>query len=124
MAFAFEAAAADFREFARSKVLRITGTIEAERLARAQGLVGTIGVRLFDERRIAYHLSFCGDDGHRYDLSGLEEWSRISPIASLTLLPASIYDARGDEVARATLRFDVRSDWATWLKSFRVRWFW
>ncbi len=119
---AIEAVAADVREFGRSKILRVTGTLDAERLASSQGLEGTIAFRLFDERRVAYHLSFRGDDGHRYDLSGQEEWQKISPIASLTLLPVSIYDDRGDEVARATLRFDLRSDWARWVGSFRLRW--
>jgi hypothetical protein len=124
VAFTIEATASDVREFTRSKILRINGTIDAERLASGQCLDGTIAFRLFDERRVAYHFSFCGDDGRRYDLSGQEEWRKISPIASLTLLPASIYDDRGEEIARATLRFDARSDWAKWMRSFRLRWFW
>ncbi|MGA7119038.1 MAG: hypothetical protein WBY94_03025 [Polyangiaceae bacterium] len=121
---ALEAVATDFGEFAQSRILRVTGTLDAERLASSQLLEGTIAFRLFDERRVAYHLSFRGDDGHRYDLSGQEEWQKLSPIASLTLLPVSIYDDRGEEIARATLRFDLRSDWARWLGSFRLRWFW
>ncbi len=26
----------------------------------------------------------------------------------------------GEEFARATLRFDLRADWARWVKSFRI----
>ncbi|HXN32113.1 MAG TPA: hypothetical protein VN894_09630 [Polyangiaceae bacterium] len=122
MAFTFEAATTDVRDFVRDKTLHITGTIDAERLASAQDLDGTLAFRLLDERRVAYRFSFGGDDGRRYELSGQEEWRKISPIASLTLLPASIYDDRGEEIARATLRFDVRSDWAKWIRSFRLVW--
>jgi hypothetical protein len=40
---------------------------------------------------------------------------------SLALLPASLYDDRGEEVARATMRFDVRADWWKCMRSFRLR---
>ncbi len=122
IAVTFDAAAADVRDFARDKTLHITGTIDAERLASAQDLDGTLAFHLLDERRVAYRFTFGGDDGRRYELSGQEEWRKIAPIASLTLLPATIYDVRGEEIARATLRFDVRSEWAKWMGSFRLRW--
>lgn len=124
IAFAIEASTDDVRAFARDKTWRITGTIDAERLASAKPLEGTIAFKLLDERRVAYGFAFQGDDGRRYELSGQEEWSGISPVGSLTLLPASLYDERGEEIARATLRFDLRSDWAKWIKSFRLRWGW
>jgi hypothetical protein len=112
----------DVRAFARDKTWRITGTIDAERLARGRPLDGTLVFRLFDERRIAYRFTFPADDGRRYEVSGQEEWSGLAPVTSLTLLPVSLYDERGDEIGRAMLRFDLRSDWARWLKSFRLRW--
>src|SRR5258708_2765412 len=124
IAFTLQAETHDVRAFARDKTLRTTGRIDAERLASGQPLEGTLAFRLARERRVTYRFTFGGDDGRRYELSGVEEWSRISPIESLTLLPASLYDAQGDEVGRATLRFDLRSDWASWLKSFRLHWEW
>jgi hypothetical protein len=122
IAFTIVAEANDVRAFTRDKTWRITGTIDADRLASAQRLTGTLALRPLDGRRIAYRFAFRGDDGRRYELGGQEEWSRMAPIESLTLLPASVYDDRGDEIARATLRFDLRSDWARWLRSFRVWW--
>jgi hypothetical protein len=122
IAFTMEATAPDVRAFARDKTWRITGTIDAERLARGRPLDGTLVFRLFDERRIAYRFTFPADDGRRYEVSGQEEWSGLAPVTSLTLLPVSLYDERGDEIGRAMLRFDLRSDWARWLKSFRLRW--
>jgi hypothetical protein len=40
---------------------------------------------------------------------------------TMTTLPASIYDADGKEIARAVLRFDVRGNLATFLRSWRMR---
>jgi hypothetical protein len=39
----------------------------------------------------------------------------------MTILPASLYDDSGEELARATLRFDLWADWANWVRSFRLR---
>lgn len=122
IAFTIEAAARDLRAFVRDKTWRITGAIDAEHLAVGKKLEGTLALKLLHERRVAYRFTFQGDDGRSYELVGQEEWSGLSPIESLTLLPASLYDDRSEEIARATLRFDLRSDWASWLKSFRLGW--
>jgi hypothetical protein len=42
-------------------------------------------------------------------------------VDTMTTLPASLYDAAGKEIARAVLRFDVRSDLKSFLRSFRPR---
>ena len=39
----------------------------------------------------------------------------------MTVLPASLYDAHGNEIGRATLRFDVRSDLRSFLRSWKLR---
>jgi hypothetical protein len=122
IAFTIEAATADVRAFVHDKTWRIAGKIDAERLASGKPLEGTLAFRLLDERRVGYRFTFPGDDSRRYELIGQEEWSGMSPVHSLTLLPASLYDERGEEIARATLRFDLRSDWGKWMKSFRLRW--
>jgi hypothetical protein len=123
IAFAIEARAKDLRRFARDRTWRITGTIDAEKLATARPLEGTLVFKLMGERRLPYRFTFVGDDGRGYELSGQKEYSGLSPIESLTLLPASLYDERGQELARATLRFDARSDLGRWLKSFRLHLF-
>jgi hypothetical protein len=123
IAFTIDARAGDLRRFARDKTWRITGTVDAEGLATRQALEGTLAFRLLDERRLPYRFQFVGDDGKDYELSGQKEWSGLAPIESMTLLPASLYDADGAELARATLRFDLRSDLASWMKSFRIHLF-
>jgi hypothetical protein len=120
--FTIDAHARDIRAFARDKMMRLSGTIDADRLASARPLEGTLAVKLLDERRVAYRVAFEGDDGRRYELSGQEEWTPLSPVGSLTLLCATLYDERGEEIGRALLRFDLWSEWKRWLKSFRLGW--
>jgi hypothetical protein len=120
--FTIEAAADDVAAFARHRVMHLSGTMDADRLASDSPLEGSLAMKLLDERRIAYRVAFHGDDGRAYELSGQQEWSGLSPVASLTLLPASLYDGGGREIGRAMLRFDFWSDWKRWLKSFRLRW--
>jgi hypothetical protein len=100
---------------------RLTGTVDAEHLATRQPLDGSVTLRLLDERRVPYRLAFTGDDGKRYELSGQKEWTALMPLDSLTLLSTGLYDEGGEEIGRATLRFDMRADWARWLRSLRVR---
>jgi hypothetical protein len=120
--FTIEAAADDVASFARNRVMHLSGTMDADQLASDRPLEGSLAMKLLDERRIAYRVAFHGDDGRAYELSGQQEWSGLSPVASLTLLPASLYDGGGHEIGRAMLRFDFWSDWKRWLKSFRLRW--
>jgi hypothetical protein len=123
IAFTIEARAKNIRRFVRDRTCRITGTIDAEGLARKRPLEGTLGFRLHDERRLPYRFDFSGDDGRRYELSGQKEWRALAPLESMTLLPVSLYGDDGAELARATLRFDLRSDLGRWMKSFRVHLF-
>jgi hypothetical protein len=118
-----EAQTTRFRGFVRDKICTLKGTLDAEGLATARAVEGTLAFRLLDERRLPYRLAFTGDDGRSYELSGQKEWSGLSPIESMTLLPASLYGPDGEELARATLRFDLRSDLASCLKSFRLHLF-
>jgi hypothetical protein len=122
IAFDLEARARDVRALARDKTWLTTGTIEVECLASSKPLQGKIAFRLFDERRISHRIEFVGDDGSRYQLIGQLEFSGLSPVDSLTLLVASLCDEQGEEIGRATLRLDLRADWKSWIKSFRLRW--
>ena len=110
----------DVRKFARDKTWTLQGTIDAEGLASHRAVEGTLEMRLFDERRLPYRCRFTGDDGAAYELRGQKELLPIAPLDSMTVLPASIYDARGEEVARAVLRFDARNELAAFLRSFRL----
>ncbi len=117
----FEASTRDLGQFVRSRTWALVGTIDAERLASRREVEGTLAFALIDERRIPYRFAFLGDDGRRYEFTGQKEWSGFAPVESMTLLPATLLDEQGLELGRATLRFDLRADWAEWMKSFRFR---
>jgi len=116
-----EAHADDLLQFLQDKTWRVEGEIELEGFAERQAVQGTIVFHLIDERRLPYRLTFEGNDGARYELRGQKEWSVAAPLESMVVLPASLYDEHGDEVGRCSLRFDLRNDLASFLKSFRVR---
>jgi hypothetical protein len=120
IAVALDIHARDLAVAARDRVLLVGGTIDAERLATGRPVEGTVTLKLLQQGRVHYRFGFEGDDGRRYELGGQKEWSGLAPVASLTLLTASLYGHDGEEIARATLRFDVRADWARWLRSFRL----
>jgi hypothetical protein len=121
LAVTYEARVVDAADFVRTSTWTVAGTIDAEGLAHARPIEGTVRYALITERRVPYRFFFRGDDGRRYELSGQKEWTGLAPLASMTLLPATLIDDRGEELARATLRFDLRADLAGWLKSFRLR---
>lgn len=116
----FAATAADLRRFAIDKTWLVRGTLTAERLATAKPIEGTLIFRILEEGRIPCRWTFRGDDGRKYELSGQIEWRGVAPIESMTHLPATLYDDAGDELGRATLRFDWRADGMNLVKSFRV----
>jgi hypothetical protein len=113
------------RRFLRDRKMEARGTIFAEGLATraiaGAPLYGTLTMRLFDEKRIPYDLSFEGDDGRTYRLRGQRDFFVHDAVDSLTILPASLYDDTGDEIARAMLRFDPKTELGPFLKSFRPR---
>jgi hypothetical protein len=118
--FTVKVSASDVRRFLKDKTWTIRGDVDVEGLASRRPLEGTIGFRMLDERRMPYRLSFTADDGKSYELRGQKEWSALAPVESMTVLPASLYDAQGREVGRATLRFDARNELGKFLKSFRL----
>lgn len=113
------------RRFLRDRKIEATGRVFAEDLATGSDagvpLFGALTMRLFDEKRIPYDLSFEGDDHRTYRLRGQRDFFMHDAVDSLTLLPASLYDEAGVEMGRAVLRFDPKSDLPALVKSFRPR---
>lgn len=119
---------AGLRRFMKERKLEAKGTIFIEGLAEGETdegrpLFGTIVWRLIDEKRVPYDLELQGDDGKHYRLRGQRDFFIHDAVDSLTILPASIYDEHGEEIGRATLRFDPRTELPATLKSIRPRLF-
>jgi hypothetical protein len=121
--FTIVSKAKDLRRFARDKTCAIEGDVQVEKLASKRPLSGTLGLLLLDERRLPYRFTFTGDDDKTYELRGQKDWTPMAPIDSMTTLPASIYDELGEEIGRATLRFDLRHDLAKFLRSWKLKLF-
>jgi hypothetical protein len=115
-----EARVLDAGVFLQSRTAELSGRIDADGLVSARELQGSLTFNLLEEQRSTYQFAFETDGGLRYELCGQKEWNALAPLEAITLLPASLYDERGQEMARATLRFDVRADWARWLASLRL----
>lgn len=113
------------RRFVRERRVSARGTICVEGLAEGGGngvpAEGAVTVRILEEKRIPYDLGFEADDGRHYRLRGQRDFFVHDAIDSLTILPASLYDDAGREIARATLRFDPRRELPLTLRSIRPR---
>ena len=121
IAFKVGARVAGIRQFLKDRLARIEGEVNVEGFAERAPLRGTLALKLFDERRLTYDFTFRANDGKTYRFHGQKDVTMIALADTMTTLPASIYDAAGSEVARAVLRFDVRGDLATFLRSWRMR---
>lgn len=118
-------AVSGMRRFLRERKVEAEGTIFAEHIAQRDPegvrLHGTLTMKLFDEKRIPYDLSFVGDDGRGYRLRGQRDFFMHDAIDSLTILPASLYDDAGIEIGRVVMRFDPKTELPLLVKSFRPR---
>ena len=113
------------RRFFRERKVDAVGTIFAEQLAERDPdgvpLQGSLTMKLFDQKRIPYDLTFEGDDGRIHRLRGQRDFFVHDAIDSLTLLPASLYDDTGLEIGRAIMRFDPKTELPALMRSFRPR---
>lgn len=96
----------------RMPIAKATGHLRAEAFADAP-VQGTVGLHALGDRRIPYDLTFLASDGRRYRLRGEKDLSWLAPVETLAALPFTIGTDDGalwTEVARGTMRFDVRKD--------------
>ena len=100
----------------------VVGRIRAEALGASDAPVqGSVGFGSLHERRIPYDLHFTG--GEHLRLVGEKDLSWLAPVETLATLAFSIVrhgEEAWTEIARGTLRFDVRHDWRTLLRSVRL----
>jgi hypothetical protein len=108
------------RRFLRDRMARIEGDVEVEGFASKRHLVGTLALKLLDERRLTYDFAFEGDDGRPYRFHGQKDVTMIAIADTMTTLPASLYDGADKEIGRAVLRFDLRSDVVSFLRSWKL----
>lgn len=104
--------------FLRRRSLLVEGSIDAEGLAAARAIHGTVALSPRSPRALAYDLSFLAGDDAPLHLRAERSLQLAGP-GALTLLPAQITGARGELVAECLLRFDLRTDLGALLRSVR-----
>lgn len=120
MSFTVVARSAPLLRFLRRPEVEIEGEVFAPGLANHRHLRGTLGMDLLRTGTLSYEFRFVGDDDQPYVFQGKKTVSPLALMETMTLLPGSIREPHGAEVAVALLRFDARSDLFTFLKSFRL----
>jgi hypothetical protein len=108
----------DLPAFMLNRTVRLEGTVDLEGWADGKRVEGTLAWKLFDERRLAYRVSFETNARRRCELRGQKEWTPVSPLGSMTVLHAGLYDAGGEEIGRVSLRFDVQHELRSLVASF------
>lgn len=98
----------------------IEGEVDAEGFADHRYLRGTLGMDAIRTRTLPYAFRFTANDGKDYTFAGKKTLRAMRMVESMTVLPGAILDAAGAPVGEALLRFDLRSDLARFLRSFRL----
>jgi hypothetical protein len=118
LSFSVDADATSAVDYLKDGAMQLAGTMRAEGLAAKAPTEGRIEVQPL-RRRIAYFLEFTGDDGKLYRFAGEKHLSVFRPLKSATTLPGEITDRHGALVGRALVRFDLRRDLVSFLRTFR-----
>ena len=100
--FAAKLQAADFLRHLKDGMAQLDGTLDMEGIADDVPISGTIEIRILLGKIIRYDFSFLGNDGAPYRLAGQKDIRFSDFLTTMTHLPATITDAKGEEVARAT----------------------
>ncbi|MFE7774991.1 hypothetical protein ACFU5O_14015 [Streptomyces sp. NPDC057445] len=107
------------------RVMRLLGTTEARTTGRIRiagwaddpAAEGELEISPLARRRIRYRISFTAE-GRRLTLDGWKSVSPRRPVASMTVLPYTLYED-GARVGTGTLRFPVTTQLVPFLASFR-----
>ncbi len=119
LSFTIRARSFTWASFLRQPEVAIEGEVDAEGFADHRHLRGTLGMDPLRTRILPYAFRFAGNDGAPYAFAGKKTLRAGRLMESMTVLPGAILDAGGKSVAEALLRFDIRSDLARFLRSFR-----
>jgi hypothetical protein len=118
--FQGRARAADTLRHLRDGLTALDGTLDMEGFADDVPISGTIEIRPLLGKIIRYDFSFTGNDGNSYRFSGQKDILFSEIVRTMTTLVGNVTTANGDEVARATLHFDVKADLLPFLVSWKA----
>jgi hypothetical protein len=119
LSFTCRATASDALQHLRDGMTRMEGTLDMEGFADDVPIAGTIEIAVLRKRIIRYEFQFVGNDGEPYRFAGQKEIKLSNLLGTMTSLGATVTDARGNEVARARVAFDLRADLLPFLASWK-----
>ena len=120
MYFTIQAHVPSLRSLLGNALFEIEGAVFAEGLADHRPLRGTLHIDPLRGKVLVYRFEFPGNDDKPYVFQGRKTLGEGDLLHAMTVLPGGIHDAAGNEVGRALLRFDLRSDILKFLRSFRL----
>ena len=123
MSFTIRARSFTWSSFKRRTEVDIEFEVDAEGFADHRHLRGTLGMDPLRTGILPYAFRFAANDGAPYTFAGKKTLRMSRLVESMTVLPGAIRNGGptgGDVVGEALLRFDVRSDLARFLRSFRL----
>ncbi|MER5939509.1 hypothetical protein ABT121_19560 [Streptomyces sp. NPDC001928] len=101
----------------RTTQARLTGRVRIAGRADDAEAVGEMEISPLARRRIRYRITFAME-GRRLVLDGWKSISPARPLASMTVLPYTLYED-GERVGEGTLRFPLATGLLPFLASFR-----
>jgi len=114
-----EVLARDVGALAQTRTAELHGEVRFEGYADSADAHGKL-VLDPEEKRASYELTFTANDGSRCRFRGYKELSWLNLMDSFTLVSGSLYDDTAREMGRAVVRFDLRGDWASLVRSIRL----
>ncbi len=117
--FQGRARAQDALRHMKDGLVALDGTLDMEGFAEDVPIAGTIEIRPVVGKVIRYDFTFTGNDGNAYRFSGQKDIRFSELVRTMTTLTGTVATVQGDEVARATLRFDVKADLVPFLVSWK-----
>jgi hypothetical protein len=118
--FQGRARADDVVKHLKDGMTALEGTLDMERFADDVPIRGTIEIRPLLGKIIRYDFAFTANDGKPYRFQGQKDIRLEAIQDSMTTLAGGVFDAQGSEIARATLRFDVKADFLPFLVSWKA----
>ncbi|MEV7687754.1 hypothetical protein [Streptomyces bungoensis] len=97
---------------------RATGRLRVSGWADDPRAEGEVEISPLARRRIRYRVTFTAD-GRRLTLDGWKSLTARRPVASMTVLPYSLYDEDGTRIGTGTLRFPLATQLVPFLAGFR-----
>ncbi len=100
-------------------LVNLDGTFDMEDFADDVPVAGTIEIKPVTKKVLRYDFTFVGNDGQPYRFAGQKDvrWNDLK--TTMTTLNGSILNAKGDEVAKAVLHFDLKADFVPFLVSWK-----